>query len=267
MTELQSRLLTSVILIPLALFALYVGGFPLVIALSVVTVVGTQEYILMLRNAGIQIKRYWIAINLLLYLALVYSNGLEIPLSWLALLLLLLEAALIWDAKKSVPRSFAMLFGIVYTALFPALIAKVGLSYPKQKILLALILMIWIVDSVAYFVGMKFGKKRNVTAISPKKSLEGFLAGAIAPWLILIILYIGKLRFLPLSQMIVIAVAAGIFGQLGDLVESMLKRFCDVKDSSNLIPGHGGILDRSDSILLAGSFLYCALIILEKNVR
>jgi len=67
-----------------------------------------------------------------------------------------------------------------------------------------------------------------------------------------------------LTLLLLTAFAAGIVGQLGDLAESALKRFCQVKDSSNLIPGHGGVLDRSDSILLAGSFLYCAMLILTQ---
>jgi len=124
--------------------------------------------------------------------------------------------------------------------------------------------MIWFVDSIAYFVGMKIGKHRNITAISPQKSLEGFLAGILAPWLILIILYICKVRIMSFSYLALIAIAAGIIGQIGDLIESMLKRYCKVKNSSNLLPGHGGILDRCDSILFAGSFLYCALEILTK---
>jgi phosphatidate cytidylyltransferase len=67
-----------------------------------------------------------------------------------------------------------------------------------------------------------------------------------------------------LALLLLCAFAAGVVGQIGDLAESMLKRYCGVKDSSNLIPGHGGILDRSDSVLLAGSFLYCAVYLLEK---
>lgn len=144
------------------------------------------------------------------------------------------------------------------------MIVRIGLDYHGQYILLGLVLMIWIVDSVAYFIGMSFGRHRGVTAISPRKSIEGFIAGALAPALIVFILYITGFRLIELKYLVLIAIAAGIVGQLGDLTESMIKRFAQVKDSSNLIPGHGGILDRTDSILLAGSFLYCAIQVLEK---
>lgn len=264
MTEVKTRVLSSILLIPLALVALYLGGLPLAVALSVIATWGTYEYIVMMRKADINISKYWILISLAMYVGMTFSTGLDMVFIWLCLLGIFVEGLLFWDERKSIPRGLATLFGIVYTSIFPALIARVGMQYKMKKILLALILMIWIVDSVAYFVGMKFGKKRNITAISPKKSMEGFLAGAVAPWLIVLILYVSKLNILPFSLMALIAVAAGVFGQLGDLAESMLKRYCETKDSSNLIPGHGGILDRSDSILLAGSFLYCALVILEK---
>ncbi len=264
MSEIHTRVLVSMVLIPLALFALYYGGLPLVLALYAVASIGSLEYILMMRKAGINISYLWVYLCSLSYLALVYLPGYDLPILWLMMLVMFIEVLFSWNVVSSVTRLFATLFGLVYTALFPALIVRIGFLYANEKILLALILMIWIVDTVAYFIGMKFGRKRNVTAISPRKSLEGFIAGIVAPWVIVIILSLFKVGFLPFTYLALIAVAAGVFGQLGDLAESMLKRFCEVKDSSNLIPGHGGILDRSDSILLAGSFLYCALEIIIK---
>jgi len=106
---------------------------------------------------------------------------------------------------------------------------------------------------------MLWGKHRNVTAISPKKSIEGFIAGIVAPWIVVLILGWAEVTWISLRHLIILAVSAGIFGQLGDLTESMLKRYCGVKDSSDLIPGHGGILDRTDSIFMAGAFLYTLL--------
>ncbi|MBP7309798.1 MAG: phosphatidate cytidylyltransferase [Candidatus Cloacimonetes bacterium] len=264
MTELHKRLLVSLLLIPLALWVLYSGGLPLIIAMLVVVAFGSVELITMMRKAGIRISFGWVYISTAAYLAMVHLEGWDAPVLWLLLLLGIMETAFNWEVKESVPRLFATLFCFIYTGLFPVMITRLGLHHPDGKILLALILMIWIVDSTAYFVGMTLGKKRNITGISPKKSREGFLAGALAPWLIVIIFSISGVKIIPLAVLALIAVAAGIFGQLGDLLESMLKRYCNVKDSSNLIPGHGGILDRSDSILLAGSFLYCAIIVLDK---
>ncbi|MDD2228762.1 MAG: phosphatidate cytidylyltransferase [Candidatus Cloacimonetes bacterium] len=254
----------SLILVPLALYAFYCGGIPLIILFGIVASLGSIEFVTMLRKAGISIPYYWSAVSFITYLAMVLSNKIDMPILWLIVFIAFVEALLNWNTEKSVPRVFATLFGLIYTSLFPAMITRIGLSNPDKNILLALILMIWIVDTSAYFIGMKYGKKRNITAVSPRKSLAGFVAGGLAPWVIVVILWISKVDLLPMSHVVLIAIAAGFIGQIGDLAESMLKRFCGVKDSSNLIPGHGGILDRSDSILLAGSFLYCALILLQK---
>ncbi|MDZ4182840.1 MAG: phosphatidate cytidylyltransferase, partial [Candidatus Cloacimonadaceae bacterium] len=231
-----------------------------------VTLLGGMEYVGMLRNPGIRISWVWVPLYCAVYLAMILYSAFDTILIWLVFILAMLDGLFKWDRERSVKRVFAIIFGCVYLAVIPAMIVRIGLDYSGERILLALVIMIWIVDSVAYFVGMRFGKHRNMTEVSPRKSFEGFFAGAIAPLVIVIILYISDFRLYSLTHMLLIAFAAGIVGQFGDLAESMLKRFCEVKDSSKLIPGHGGILDRTDSILLAGSFIYCALIILQ-NVR
>lgn len=200
--------------------------------------------------------------NPLLYALWVFLPKADLSIMWLAVFGAMLFSLMLWDERKSVPKMFATIWGTVYTALMPAMLVKIGWHLSVKKILLALILMIWIVDSIAYFVGMRFGKKRDITPISPRKSREGFIAGLVAPFVISLILYIFGFRYFSPLELGLIVVAAGVFGQLGDLLESMLKRYCNVKDSSKLIPGHGGILDRTDSILLAGSFLYAALAVL-----
>jgi phosphatidate cytidylyltransferase len=259
MQELAKRVFISVIFIPVLILALYFEGIPLYLMFLIVSVFGAQEYTCMIRKAGIQVPWLWILINPLLYSLWVFFPEYEISILWLGILLALLQPLIVWDQIKSVPRMFAMLFGVIYTALMPAMIVKIGWYIPVKNILLALILMIWIVDTIAYFIGMHFGKKRDITPVSPRKSREGFFAGVLAPVLISLILYFSGFKYFSAMQLCLIVVAAGIMGQLGDLLESMLKRYCKVKDSSKLIPGHGGILDRTDSILLAGSFLYAAL--------
>ncbi|MBE9535753.1 MAG: phosphatidate cytidylyltransferase [Proteobacteria bacterium] len=122
--------------------------------------------------------------------------------------------------------------------------------------LLLLFLIVWSNDTAAYFTGMSIGKRKLYPKISPKKSVEGFvggLAGSIAAVLLAKIFFLHQLS---LMDSFIIAISIGILGPLGDLVESMLKRSSSVKDSGSLIPGHGGILDRVDSILFTAPFLY-----------
>lgn len=136
----------------------------------------------------------------------------------------------------------------------------------QPLILLSVFLTIWVNDTGAYLVGVTLGKHRLFERISPKKSWEGFAGGALAAMLLgyvfsLFIPQISLVNWLVISQIIV------VFGTFGDLIESLMKRTVNVKDSGNIIPGHGGLLDRFDSMLLAAPvvFMYLSFLFLEVN--
>ncbi len=117
-----------------------------------------------------------------------------------------------------------------------------------------LLLALWASDICAYTVGKNFGKRLLVPQISPKKTVEGLL-GAMLGSMIIIVLFHGLLDF-SIAKALIIGALMGMLGQAGDLLESAGKRLCHKKDSSNLIPGHGGILDRIDSFIFTAPFLY-----------
>ncbi|MFT3753955.1 MAG: phosphatidate cytidylyltransferase [Paludibacter sp.] len=128
----------------------------------------------------------------------------------------------------------------------------------QPLVLLSVFVTIWVNDTGAYLIGITFGKHRLFERISPKKSWEGFFGGAAAALLSgyvfsLLIPQISLINWLIFSEIIV------IFGTFGDLVESLMKRTVDMKDSGNVIPGHGGLLDRFDSMLLAAPVVFIYL--------
>ena len=118
---------------------------------------------------------------------------------------------------------------------------------------------IWVCDSAAYFAGRAFGKHKLFERVSPKKTWEGAIAGFLGAVGAFLLMQALVLPYLTIFQAIVCGTIVGIFGQLGDLVESLLKRDAGVKDSSTLIPGHGGVLDRFDSILFVSPLLFLYL--------
>ncbi|WP_303720492.1 phosphatidate cytidylyltransferase [Malonomonas rubra] len=119
------------------------------------------------------------------------------------------------------------------------------------------LLVIMVCDSCAYFVGSKLGKHKLYPAVSPNKSVEGGVGGLLGS---VLVVELAGLTFLPMIGVwdgIAVGLLLGVVGQLGDLFESLLKRACGVKDSGTLIPGHGGLLDRLDSLLFAFPVVYC----------
>ncbi|WP_299509670.1 phosphatidate cytidylyltransferase [uncultured Rummeliibacillus sp.] len=126
-----------------------------------------------------------------------------------------------------------------------------GLAY----VVYALVI-VWTTDSGAYFIGRKLGRNKLWPEISPKKTIEGFVGGIVVALISAIIFqWIANLD-ISWSALIVVSIVASIFGQLGDLVESAIKRHYGVKDSGKILPGHGGILDRFDSLLFVLPLLY-----------
>ena len=125
-------------------------------------------------------------------------------------------------------------------------------SYHGAKLVLLVCFLVWSADTGAYFSGKRFGKHKMAPAVSPNKTIEGLVGGVI---LAVIITWLGakllSIPFISISSLLSIAIITVVISVLGDLVESMFKRASGVKDSGNILPGHGGILDRIDSLTAA----------------
>ena len=121
---------------------------------------------------------------------------------------------------------------------------------------LSIFAAIWVCDSSAYFAGRAFGKHKLFPRVSPNKTWEGAVAGCVAAVLVCMLFQRFFLPYLALRDAVICGIIVGVFGQIGDLAESLLKRDAGVKDSSTLIPGHGGALDRFDSLLFVAPLLF-----------
>jgi phosphatidate cytidylyltransferase len=123
-------------------------------------------------------------------------------------------------------------------------------------------ILVWVNDTFAYFVGKNFGKQKLFSSVSPKKTVEGFLGGVLFACIAsyIISLYSPELSF---TSWLILSIIVSTLGTIGDLIESKFKRQAQVKDSGNIMPGHGGMLDRLDSIIFAAPFIYLFLRILQ----
>ncbi len=152
--------------------------------------------------------------------------------------------------KKYVTTVFYIISGFVFLTLIPV---QDGIFVPE--VVVGVFILVWSNDSFAYLVGKNFGKKKLMERVSPKKTVEGFIggiAGSVAAGFIIFKYF----EHFPLWMWIVMALIASVIGTIGDLIQSKLKRQAGVKDSGVLMPGHGGLYDRLDSIIYSSPFLY-----------
>ena len=199
------------------------------------------------------------------------SHGLGIFLPYLLYLLYVVCRSTFLPHQAMLPSFGNSLMGQLYIAVPLALTIRLTLvvdpfssmTQYNGLLLLAIFIFIWVNDTGAYLVGSRWGKRRLAPNISPKKSVEGSIGGLLLVLLSAVILRLLLFPELSWLRILLVATVVAVFGTIGDLFESSLKRQAGVKDSGKLIPGHGGILDRIDSLLLAVPAVYLLLAVLD----
>ncbi|HXU32284.1 MAG TPA: phosphatidate cytidylyltransferase [Thermoanaerobaculia bacterium] len=266
----MKRLLTALVGVPLALWANFALPEPLFFALILIVMIGCAiEYLRIVRS---------LAPGAPLWLLYVFLPAVAVGL-WLAasgrvadspyhllvlaaLLGIVLPTALLAariPLAETLPALAIVGFGTVYLALPAVAFARIQGTDPWLTFLLVAI--IWLGDTGAFYIGSRWGKHKLAPTISPKKSWEGAIAGFVTSLIATGVWSFCQHGTIDLRILALGAITA-VAGQVGDLVESMFKREAKVKDSGNLLPGHGGLLDRMDSALFAApALLICAWLI------
>jgi phosphatidate cytidylyltransferase len=289
-SELFKRVLVAIIGIPLTVFLIYIGGVAFAIAVAIISSLAIIELFNFFRKKGISpFTKTSIFANLILITVtyLYIHNSLKQESNELLLFALLIIIILIfllkglWSKKQgamlNIITSLGGFFYISLTFIFLILLREFGNLYfivnrgvsidsniiagKEPDFLISLLIAIWLCDTMAFFVGKSIGKYKLFPSVSPKKTWEGAIGGFFGAvgGFVLCTQFPFLLNDFPISQAVIIGIIIGIAGQIGDLAESKLKRDAGVKDSSSILPGHGGILDRFDSIMFVLPIIFIYL--------
>ena len=257
---LKKRIITALVGLPLLIAVVWFGEPWFTILVAIWGLLAASEFYRMVSAAKVLPLTYFGLIWALLFILgphvdydlttpLLLTSAVILPLIWL----------LLRRQKEGAFMSWAWTIGgILYIGwLLSHLVALRGLDDGRNWVFLAL-LATFASDTAAFFVGRAIGKHHLAPHISPGKTWEGAIAGVLAAIIISLLFTLPTSLQLPLNywQAVLLGLLVSVFGQLGDLVESLLKRNTGVKESGKLIPGHGGILDRTDSIVFAGIVVY-----------
>jgi len=261
------RILVSVITIPLILFISYTGGVLFFIFIMLISLLSYYEFTTLIKKMDIN-ANFWIGFAGVLFVLLNNKYHYLDTYSFVLLFMLVLSASELFRKESlTISNIGATLLGVFYIGFFGSTIIGIRQIYPQVSslyerggyIIICIFAAIWICDSAAFFGGTALGKHKLFPRVSPKKSWEGAIFGFFFAIGTMVLARIIILDFLSWSTIFAIGIIVGIFGQIGDLIESLIKRNANVKDSSNLIPGHGGVFDRFDSLLYSAPIIFLYL--------
>lgn len=262
-----TRVIVSIIAIPLILLVCIYGEIPFLIFVLGIALISFWEFTQLVKNKNAHLN-FIIGIAAVLLIVLnAYFNFINFQIFIIGFSVILLLVELFRNKDSAILNIGVTFFGVFYLGLFASTIILIREYFSHSAILyseggyliISILVSIWICDSAAFFVGTAFGEHKLFPRVSPNKSWEGAIAGFVFAIISMIVAKALLLDLLTLFDSVVIGVIVGIIGQMGDLVESLVKRDAGVKDSSALIPGHGGIFDRFDSLLLTAPVVYLYL--------
>ena len=162
----------------------------------------------------------------------------------------------ILEARSAAPSFCATLSGVLYPAVLLAFLLYLRAMDQGRFLVLAVFFLVWTGDSCAYIAGRLWGRTKLAPSTSPNKTWEGYVAGVLGPLLVAGVLYFNIAGDFSLVTMLGLALICGVASASGDLAESRFKRAVQLSDSGTLLPGHGGVLDRFDGMLVAAPFAY-----------
>ncbi len=253
------RVLSAIVGIPIVLAAVYFGDIWYALLLLIVVNLGIFEYYRMFQSKDYSLPVVFGFLGVTLFLVIVYFQQVALIYPLLMIIFALLYMHALFHMERfSLAEAAILLWGILYLGGLGGFMLMLRMLPDGAFYTYLLLFSVWLHDSLAYFVGSKWGVRKFAPLISPNKSVEGSMAGVLGLTAIMFSTSILAPTFLPLAplQAVFLGLGIAVFAQLGDLLESALKRQLEVKDSGGLIPGHGGILDRFDSLLFTAPFVY-----------
>ena len=257
----KTRLLSGIVLVILALIVIISGGYVTLFSLLGISLVGMYELyrVFKLERTPLAYISYVMAV--LFYVSELFA-GIVDPMALVMLFLILLMFAYVFSYPKYEAKDvMTIFFGMFYVAVMLSYVYQIRVLESGVYLAFLIFICSWGCDTCAYCVGVLFGKHKMAPVLSPKKSIEGAVGGVVGTALLTVI-YTSVFRAqmgLDTRGIIVLAVisaVAGLISMVGDLTASAIKRNYDIKDYGTLIPGHGGIMDRFDSMMITAPIIY-----------
>ena len=258
MSNFTQRLLTGSVFVVALVLTIFAGRDWLTAVFALVGALAAHEAASIFRKGGFASLRPVPSAAVALVLHLIVASALNgnepvLLLGVLPVLAALLVSELFVFSERSMERMITALFTQVVFVLPFSLLGWMGTRYGNYEpwLVMGFFVLLWVNDTGAYLAGRSLGRTKLAPAISPGKTVEGFIGGVLLAFAAAWVLSATTAHVLPLRDWMVMAACVAVFSNAGDLMESILKRRCGVKDSGKLLPGHGGVLDRFDGVLLS----------------